>query len=72
MSPNYTVRRKKDTLMNIQDIVVGGMLFVTGGVFFARMRKRGDKAKWKFIAAYLVMLSGAMTAVWDIFIRPQS
>lgn len=54
--------------MNITDIIVGGALFTMGCVFYARMRKRGEKDKKKLIAAYLIMVGGAMTASWDFFI----
>jgi hypothetical protein len=49
--------------MNPQDIAIGSLLFTTGAIFFARMRKRKEEAKWKFLLAYLVMLCGAMLAV---------
>lgn len=54
--------------MNAQDIVIGGMLFAVGAIFFARMRRRKEKEKWKFVLTYLVMLGGAMTALWDLFL----
>lgn len=54
--------------MNTTDMIVGGALFTMGCVFYARMRKRKEKDKKKLVTAYLVMVLGAMTAVWDIFI----
>jgi hypothetical protein len=55
--------------MKTQDIVIGGMLFAVGAIFFARMRQRKEEAKWKYYLAFFVMMCGAATAVWDVFFK---
>jgi len=54
--------------MNVTDIIVGAALFTMGCVFYARMRKRGEKDRKKLAAAYVIMVLGVMTALWDFFI----
>jgi hypothetical protein len=54
--------------MNVTDIIVGAALFTMGCVFYSRMRKRAEKDKKKLAAAYVIMVLGVMTALWDFFI----
>ncbi len=53
--------------MNIKDIILGLSLVVMGTLFFARFRKREEKAKWKYYLCIVVIMSGTTTAMWDVF-----
>ena len=66
-----TQRNERKVIMNIEDVILGASLMIMGTVFFARFRKREEKAKWKYYLSIVVIMAGAMTAVWDIFFHAQ-